>query len=721
MFKSAVPFIFLIAPLFLSGCFFNGNKIEVKNIRRPVSNPVISNVTLSNHQLIIAGSNLDSVNEVKIEGTSLSENFSIETKSASQIVANGVRQISLSAGSVFDLILSSAHGAATFQINFSLCDSTLGSKSIDCTITPNDKEVLSFDAIANKWKPRAVNGLSYQGAWDATGALPPATTAGDYYIVSVANGSYAIGDWIVFNGSSFDQISNSTLITSVFGRTGAVTATEGDYILTRMGDVDLTTTPPVAGKFLKYDGTNWVSGSETDPNVSAFAKSALPTCGAGEVLKGNGTTLSCVTDNAGAGAFTGTANRVVATNASGALAVTSISDTVLGYLSGVTSAVQTQIDSKLDTSTFVDWSAAGVQTLEPSRLNLTTASRAVATNASGVPVATSVTSTELGYLSGVTSAIQTQLSALNIWPKSGSDISYSAGKVSVGSATPYGLFSVSNTTTANSMVVEDEATTDTSAFVIDNSGNVGIGVDHTAAIGYGFRVKKETYFLTNTAGNVTYFYGTGGKIAIGGSSSPGSTLSLGGNMAVGTAYYTTAAPANSLIVQSRIGVALTSPSYPLDVVGDINTSTCFRVGATTVGGTCTSDARLKEEVEDYKYGLQELLGLRPRTYIFNGKGEMPDKNERAVGFIAQEVEEVASDLVGTRSVKLNKDDKFETPVKTVNYTHFTYIIINAIKEFYSEWQSDKEDIHGRLMQLEKENKLLKKYLCKREQDPTICN
>lgn len=38
-----------------------------------------------------------------------------------------------------------------------------------------------------------------------------------------------------------------------------------------------------------------------------------------------------------------------------------------------------------------------------------TANRALASNASGIPVATSVTDTELGYVSGVTSAIQTQL------------------------------------------------------------------------------------------------------------------------------------------------------------------------------------------------------------------------------------------------------------------------------------------------------------------------
>ena len=89
------------------------------------------------------------------------------------------------------------------------------------------------------------------------------------------------------------------------------------------------------------------SFTETDPNVTAFAKAALPTCNAGEVLKANGTSLSCVTDNAGAGAYSGTINRAVITNGTtGELTVSSVTNTELGYLSGVTSAIQTQLNNK---------------------------------------------------------------------------------------------------------------------------------------------------------------------------------------------------------------------------------------------------------------------------------------------------------------------------------------------------------------------------------------
>lgn len=81
--------------------------------------------------------------------------------------------------------------------------------------------------------------------------------------------------------------------------------------------------------------------------------------------------------------------------ANGATALSAVSATELGYVDGVTSAIQTQIDTKLASST----AATTYQAIN-----------------------TAVSTTELGYLDGVTSAIQTQL---NQKPE------YAAGKNSV--------------------------------------------------------------------------------------------------------------------------------------------------------------------------------------------------------------------------------------------------------------------------------------------------
>jgi hypothetical protein len=83
--------------------------------------------------------------------------------------------------------------------------------------------------------------------------------------------------------------------------------------------------------------------------------------------------------------------------------VANVSSTEIGYVNGVTSAIQTQLDAKQATIT------GAATTIDTEDL---TASRAVVSDGSGKIAVSSVTATEVGYLSGVTSGIQTQLSTL---------------------------------------------------------------------------------------------------------------------------------------------------------------------------------------------------------------------------------------------------------------------------------------------------------------------
>ena len=95
-----------------------------------------------------------------------------------------------------------------------------------------------------------------------------------------------------------------------------------------------------------------------------------------------------------------TASRAVVSDGSGKVAVSAVTATEVGYLDGVTSAVQTQIDSKQATIT------GAATTIDDADL---TASRALVSDGSGKVAISDVTSTEIGYLDGVSSAIQTQL------------------------------------------------------------------------------------------------------------------------------------------------------------------------------------------------------------------------------------------------------------------------------------------------------------------------
>jgi len=103
-----------------------------------------------------------------------------------------------------------------------------------------------------------------------------------------------------------------------------------------------------------------------------------------------------------------------------------VSDAEFQYLNGVTSAIQTQLDAKAGSIT------GAASTIATSDL---TASRALASNSSGKVAVSSVTATELGYVSGVSSAIQTQLDAKNVKANNLSDVaSASSARTNLGLA-----------------------------------------------------------------------------------------------------------------------------------------------------------------------------------------------------------------------------------------------------------------------------------------------
>jgi fructose-specific component phosphotransferase system IIB-like protein len=95
-----------------------------------------------------------------------------------------------------------------------------------------------------------------------------------------------------------------------------------------------------------------------------------------------------------------TTNRALISNAQGKVAVSAVNSTELGQVAGVTSPIQTQLNGKQATIT------GGATTITTS--NLTT-NRAVISDGSGKVAVSPTTAAELGHVSGVTSAIQTQL------------------------------------------------------------------------------------------------------------------------------------------------------------------------------------------------------------------------------------------------------------------------------------------------------------------------
>ena len=125
-----------------------------------------------------------------------------------------------------------------------------------------------------------VGAVSYQGTWNAQNnnpALPdPTTVQGNYYVTEVPgtylSNVYAIGDWVISNGTVWEKVDNTQNVNSVFGRTGNVVADAGDYSTFYLGindgytnadvDVHLNNNGSVANNaLLSWTGSDyaWVS------------------------------------------------------------------------------------------------------------------------------------------------------------------------------------------------------------------------------------------------------------------------------------------------------------------------------------------------------------------------------------------------------------------------------------------------------------------------------
>jgi hypothetical protein len=72
-------------------------------------------------------------------------------------------------------------------------------------------------------------------------------------------------------GAGSVTVTVSHAVTSVFGRTGAVSATSGDYSLSQIGGVSLSS--PSNGQILQFNGTNWVNAAAPATGVTSVGAS----------------------------------------------------------------------------------------------------------------------------------------------------------------------------------------------------------------------------------------------------------------------------------------------------------------------------------------------------------------------------------------------------------------------------------------------------------------
>ena len=238
-----------------------------------------------------------------------------------------------------------------------------------------------FDQIINYSPPLTVSGtVNYDGTWDASTNTPtlnnpPAgSTKGDYYVVSVAGTqfslSFAVGDWIISNGTAWEKVDLTDAVSSVFGRTGAVVGVSTDYSAVGITNTAVGAANPSTGAFTTVTASSTIAanGAVTGSNLSGTHSGTSSGTNTGDQT----ITLTGGVTGSGTGSFAAT----VVTNANLTGVITSV-----GNATSIASQTGTGTKFVVDTSPVL---------ITP---NLGTPTAAVLTSATGLPLTTGVTGT----------------------------------------------------------------------------------------------------------------------------------------------------------------------------------------------------------------------------------------------------------------------------------------------------------------------------------------
>lgn len=314
------------------------------------------------------------------------------------------------------------------------------------------------------------------------------------------------------------------------------------------------------------------------------------------------------------------------------------------------------------------------------------------------------------------------------------------------SSAMYVPLKVTNTGTGNSFTVEDSAS-DTSPFVVDASGNVGVGTASPSYLEHllvttnsenGLMIENNNggtsagaaFYLKNNAGTI------GGMNVLSSNhvaswlagqtnllSQSGLTLVSSSNVQNGgtspITFYTGGwdyTNERMRLTSTGLGIATTSPWRKLSVVGGVafNGLTSSTAGnavciltnfdVVTAGGTTctTSSAKTKHNILTINESTaRKIMKLRPVEYTTN------ESVEERYGFIAEEVAEVDPKLVEYAKSDITLFDgqiiKKGEPL-SVDYNRYTGLLTKFVQDIYTSLQKLIAKVAGLETKLNKQQK-----------------
>ena len=272
----------------------------------------------------------------------------------------------------------------------------------------------------------------------------------------------------------------------------------------------------------------------------------------------------------------------------------------------------------------------------------------------------------------------------NVLSESGSVVTLTADAAVIEGSSSGNLVRITQTGSGNAIVVEDSTNPDSSPFVVDSSGNVGVGTSSPPTLGKlavvggnivanGNGVVDPEFRLSGASSGVTRNYAMGTDSAQRlywydyTASAYRMVIDSGGRLLVGT---TTGGQSNAIAqfynpfsdncLSARVS---NNALAPIAAYNSSDSVVFYVSGGGTIFAVNTSisalsDVRHKENIRDLNTGLEQVLALRPRRFDWReGRG---DGKKDVVGFIAQEVELVLPDVVGEWKEDLSKEESWKS-------------------------------------------------------------
>jgi len=219
-----------------------------------------------------------------------------------------------------------------------------------------------------------------------------------------------------------------------------------------------------------------------------------------------------------------------------------------------------------------------------------------------------------------------------------------------GGAIPTQSFRISDTNTTNS--------TENWRFVIDNTGNVGIGTTNPSVK---LHIQDgNTGFLFKDSGSTSGYTTTFSEDNTG--------LKIGHNSGSRDIQFQTNSNTKMTIhADGNVGIGTTNPGERLEVNGNVKASAFLY----------SSDINLKQNIQNIPNALQKIQQLNGVYF------QWKESSKDGVGVIAQDIEKVFPELVATDP---------NTGLKSVSYGNLVAPLIEAIKEQQKQIDELKAEI-----------------------------